>query len=87
MKTLHDLYQYFDSLIEQDDDDLLFSSSYLRGFIALAAVSFGDEQQPLSSALANSVDQQVTAAKVELSPRDRVLVQNYWQQLQPAFCY
>jgi hypothetical protein len=87
MYTLTELYQYFDDLLAQDDDELLFVSSYLRGFISLSAVPFGDEQQKLSSALVAAVSERLQAAKTELAPNDRQLVQTYWQQLQANFNY
>ncbi|MCH2056333.1 MAG: YfcL family protein [Thalassotalea sp.] len=84
--NLTELYAYFDELAFQDADaDTLFASSYIRGFIALAAANLGDESQALSTALSSDVSEQLVSAKSELSPQDQILVQNYWQSLQPAF--
>lgn len=84
--NLTSLYQHFDQLAENDaDSDTLFASSYLRGFIALVASELGDESQPLSSALATLVEEKVAAAKTELTPQDRVIVDNYWQSLKAEF--
>jgi len=83
LTTLEQLYQYLDSLFEQDiDSDTLFASGYLRGFIALAATDFGDEQQVLTAQLIQEVSDKITAAKAELSPQDSVIVSNFWLSLQ-----
>ena len=83
LTTLAQLYQYLDSLFEQDiDSDTLFASGYLRGFIALAATDFGDEQQLLTAQLIQEVSDKITAAKAELSPQDSVIVSNFWLNLQ-----
>lgn len=81
--TLEQLYQYLDSLFEQDvDSDTLFASGYLRGFIALAATDFGDEKQVLSTQLVETVSNKIILAKTELSPQDSVIVGNFWLGLQ-----
>lgn len=86
MKTLTELYQYFDELVFNDADaDVLFASSYLKGFIALEAVHFGGEQQGLSSALAEKVENQISNNKTELTPQDQVIVNNYWISIKTHF--
>lgn len=84
---LKDLYEHFDQLAmaEDTDPDLLFASSYIRGFLALAASDFGDEQQTLSTALAEKVSKSIDEARTELTPQDRVLVQDYWLALRVNF--
>jgi|TARA_B110000091_G_scaffold51869_1_gene57092 hypothetical protein len=85
-ETLAKLYQYFDDLAEQEtSSDELFASSYIRGFIGLSASEFGDEQQTLSIALANTVSEKLYDARAELTPQDRVIVNQYWQELMPIF--
>mgnify|MGYP001943241289 FL=1 len=77
------LYQYLDSLFEQDvDSDTLFASSYVRGFISLAASDQGDEQQMITALLVDSISDKLAKAKIELSPQDQVIVQNFWLSLQ-----
>jgi len=84
--TVESLYHYLDSLFDQEiDDDTLFASGYIRGFISLAASQFGDEQQPISEGLVNAIANGLHEAKKELSPQDSVIVQNFWQQLQSKF--
>lgn len=85
-QTLAKLYQYFDDLAEQEtSSDELFASSYIRGFIGLSASEFGDEQQTLSIALANTVSEKLYEARAELTPQDRVIVNEYWQEMIPIF--
>ncbi|XQW83931.1 YfcL family protein [Thalassotalea piscium] len=85
-QTLTQLYQYLDDLVANDaSSDELFASSYLRGFISLAASQFGDDSQALSKALAEDISEKVNAARTELSPDDRVIVRQYWAELSQAF--
>lgn len=84
--NLEGLYQYFDQLVEQESHaDILFASSYLRGFITLAASEFGDDQQPLTQLLAEQVSEQLLQARTELTPADRTIVNDYWQELKTYF--
>ena len=86
LTKLEQLYQYFDDLVSSDaDSDTLFASSYLRGFIALAASQFGDEQQTLGAELVEDVSEKLAQARTELTPQDREIVQQFWQQLQTHF--
>ena len=56
INKLAELYQYLDDLVCQDvSSDELFASSYLRGFISLAASEFGDESQLLVQPLAEDI--------------------------------
>ena len=88
ISTLGQLYQYFDDMVCQDcSSDELFASSYLRGFIALAACQFGDDKQLLSLALADDVSDKVSAARTELTPQDREIVNHYWFGLKQVFIH
>ncbi|NQZ24545.1 MAG: YfcL family protein [Colwellia sp.] len=85
-ENIAELYLYLDSLFDQDNsDDQLFASSYLRGFISISVIEFGDESQALSPALATSIDEKLQAARTELSPQDRQIVQDYWLELKEVF--
>ncbi len=80
------LYHYLDQQVAQDvSADELFAGSYLRGFISLAGSEYGDESQVLTRALADNISEKLQAARTELSPQDRQIVQDYWQHLQVAF--
>ncbi|WDE03583.1 YfcL family protein [Thalassomonas viridans] len=86
LTNLASLYQYFDDMAASDaDSDTLFASSYIRGFISLAASIYGDEQQTLSARLAQDVSEQLHQARTELAPQDRQLVNNFWLELQAHF--
>lgn len=85
-KNLTALYQSFDELAEQDaDSDILFATSYIRGFISLAACEYGNEDQVLTQKLAEDISEKLHAARTELSPQDKVIVNQYWQELKTAF--
>ena len=83
LTSLTDLYEYFDGLFDQNvDEDTLFASSYIRGFIAVEATAFGDDEQKLSTQLFNAVTDKMAQAKTELSPQDNAIVHNFWLSLQ-----
>jgi hypothetical protein len=85
-ENIAELYLFLDSLFDQDNsDDQLFASSYLRGFISISVIEFGDESQALSPEIAASIDEKLQAARTELSPQDRQIVQDYWSELKQAF--
>lgn len=85
-ENLTALYHYLDEQVAQDiSADELFAGSYLRGFISLAGSEFGDESQALTQVLADNITEKLQAARTELSPQDRQIVQDYWQQLNTAF--
>ena len=85
LNTISDLYQHLDNLFDQNvDNDTLFASGYLRGFISLAAANGGDEQQLISTPLIDCITEKLAQAKTELSPQDNVIVQNFWLALQHA---
>ncbi|WP_448569160.1 YfcL family protein [Thalassotalea ganghwensis] len=85
-ENLASLYQYLDDLVANGaSSDELFASSYIRGFISLAASQYGDESQPLSHALADDISSKIAEARSELTPADRVIVNDYWQSLKQVF--
>lgn len=80
------VYEYFDDLVEQDvDADILFASSYIRGFISLAASKYGNESQPLTELLAQDISNMLVEARTELSPQDKLIVNDYWNNLKACF--
>lgn len=85
LHTITDVYQYLDSLFDQDvDSDTLFASSYLRGLFSSGASQFPDEQQDISAELIEVVTDKLAKAKTELSPQDNAIVQNFWLVLQQS---
>lgn len=51
----------------------------------MAGSEYGDESQVLTQALATNISEKLQAARTELTPQDRQIVQDYWLQLQTAF--
>ena len=85
LNSVNDIYQYLDNLFDENvDGDTLFASGYLRGFIALAAIHIGDEQEDISATFIEDISLKLANAKAELSPQDNVIVQNFWYTLQEA---
>ena len=84
-KSLTDLYHYFDSLLAQNNDDLIFASSYVRGFVAVEAVAFGDDEQVLSLALYQQLCEKIQLAESELTLADQALVKDFLQQIKLFF--
>jgi len=83
LTTVDELYQYLDTLFEQDSDsDILFAGGYLRGFISLVATEYGDESQTISVELIEGVSQKLNQAKAELTPQDHAIVTNFWLMTQ-----
>jgi hypothetical protein len=86
LENLSALYLYLDNLVTQDvNDDELFASSYIRGFISLASSQYGDESQGLTSMLSNDISEQIKNARTELTPQDREIVKQYWLKLSSFF--
>jgi len=83
LQTIANVYQYLDSLFDQDvDSDTLFASGYLRGLFSSAVSDFSDEKQEISTAIVQAVTDKLASAKTELSPQDNAIVQNFWVVLQ-----
>ncbi|HBC3539834.1 YfcL family protein [Vibrio parahaemolyticus] len=76
------LLELIDARIENASDDELFAGGYLRGHISLSAASCEDDSindvEELKSRIANSLEE----ARAELTPADRVIVSDLWQELQ-----
>ncbi|CAI2293043.1 YfcL family protein [Vibrio parahaemolyticus] len=76
------LLELIDARIENASDDELFAGGYLRGHISLSAASCEEDGindvEELKSRIANSLEE----ARAELTPADRVIVSELWQELQ-----
>ncbi|EHK7404813.1 TPA: YfcL family protein [Vibrio parahaemolyticus] len=76
------LLKLIDARIENASDDELFAGGYLRGHISLSAASCEEDGindvEELKSRIANSLEE----ARAELTPADRVIVSDLWQDLQ-----
>ncbi|EIO4093786.1 TPA: YfcL family protein [Vibrio parahaemolyticus] len=76
------LLELIDARIENASDDELFAGGYLRGHISLSAASCEEDGindvEELKSRIANSLEE----ARAELTPADRVIVSDLWQEMQ-----
>ncbi|MCG3760096.1 YfcL family protein [Vibrio cincinnatiensis] len=70
-----------DTRIESASDDELFAGGYLRGHISLSAAACEDEGIDDLTEFKTRIEQSLTAARSELSPADRAIVIELWQQL------
>ncbi|AFJ46325.1 YfcL family protein [Shimwellia blattae] len=72
-----------DKMVEHASDDELFASGYLRGHLTLAVAELEQHGEPTPQALndqvVHSIEKAIQAG--ELTPRDRVLVQEMWSTL------
>jgi len=91
-QNLSSLYQFLDDICIKEVPsehyslaDELFATSYIRGFITLAAAEYGDDSQVLTKVLGDDISKQIKAAKSELTPQDQYIINQYWQELKKAF--
>jgi len=78
------LLSVIDSSVENASDDELFAGGYLRGHISLAAAACEAEGEEAFSELQARIEASIEQAKSELSPADRIIVMEMWQQLTQA---
>ncbi|GAA5646534.1 MULTISPECIES: YfcL family protein [Vibrio] len=76
------LLELIDARIEMASDDELFAGGYLRGHISLSAASCEEEGIQDIAELKARIEQSLDAARSELSPADRIIVSDLWQELQ-----
>lgn len=72
------LLAYLDSLIESSDDDTLFAAGYLSGHITLSISACEEQGVETQDGVNDKVTESLIGAQKELSPRDRELVFNLW---------
>jgi len=91
-QNLSSLYQFLDDICIKEVPsehyslaDELFATSYIRGFVTLAAAEYGDDSQVLTKVLGDDISKQIKAAKSELTPQDQYIINQYWQELKKAF--
>lgn len=75
------LLELIDARIESASDDELFAGGYLRGHISLSAATC--EEQGISDVeqLKILIQQSLDAARSELTPADRTIVNDLWLEL------
>ncbi|CAM3751325.1 YfcL protein [Vibrio aerogenes CECT 7868] len=71
-----------DERIEKASDDELFAGGYLRGHISLAAASCEEEGIEDVAVLRARIEDSIEQARSELSPADKVIVLQLWEELQ-----
>ncbi|MDW6093489.1 YfcL family protein [Vibrio rhizosphaerae] len=70
-----------DDGIAHASDDELFAGGYLRGHISLAAASCEDDGVTELTELKVRIETSLENARSELTPADRVIVQQLWERL------
>ncbi len=73
-----------DTAVESASDDELFAGGYLRGHISLAAAECEQDGINDLSALIEKVEASLFQARSELSPTDRVVVNELWAKLKQS---
>lgn len=76
------LLNTIDARIDNASDDELFAGGYLRGHISLSAAHCEEEGISDISVMKQYIESSLEQAKSELSPADRVIVSDLWQELQ-----
>ncbi|MBF8999507.1 YfcL family protein [Vibrio nitrifigilis] len=75
------LLDIIDQRIATANDDELFAGGYLRGHISLSAASCEDENICDVDVLKERIEASLNDARSELTPADRVIVNELWQEL------
>ncbi|MGC9401883.1 YfcL family protein [Vibrio genomosp. F10] len=75
------LIELIDARIESASDDELFAGGYLRGHISLSAASCEEDNIDDITELKTRIVQSLEEAKTELTPADRVIVNDLWIEL------
>ncbi|PFG45944.1 YfcL protein [Vibrio sp. ES.051] len=75
------LLELIDARIETASDDELFAGGYLRGHISLSAASCEEEGINDIEELKSRITHSIEEARTELSPADRSIVNDLWQEL------
>ena len=75
------LLNQIDQRVENASDDELFAGGYLRGHISLAVSECEVQGVDSVDELKNKVAASLNAARSELTPADRVIVDDLWNDL------
>ncbi|WP_260259492.1 YfcL family protein [Vibrio intestinalis] len=75
------LLELIDARIETASDDELFAGGYLRGHISLSAASCEEEGINDVEELKNRIIVSLDEARSELTPADRIIVNDLWLDL------
>ncbi len=77
--------EWIDSSVGTASDDELFAGGYLRGHISLSAAACEQEGIKDIVLFKEKVDSSLETAKSELSPADRIIVNELWLSLKNRF--
>lgn len=75
------LLELIDARIATASDDELFAGGYLRGHISLSAAACEEEGVNDLNTFKNRIEHSLDQARSELSPADRIIVSDLWQEL------
>lgn len=75
------LLELIDARISSASDDELFAGGYLRGHISLSAAACEEEDIHDIDVLKSRIEASLDAARSELTPADRVIVNELWLAL------
>jgi hypothetical protein len=75
------LLELIDARIESASDDELFAGGYLRGHISLSAATCEEEGINDIEQLKTLIQQSLEDARSELTPADRIIVNDLWLEL------
>ncbi|CAK4067097.1 YfcL family protein [Vibrio sp. MarTm2] len=75
------LLELIDARISSASDDELFAGGYLRGHISLSAAACEEEGINDIETLRARIEASLDAARSELTPADRTIVNDLWQEL------
>ncbi len=75
------LLEQIDQRVETASDDELFAGGYLRGHISLAVSECEEQGVDSFDILKQKVSASLDSAKSELTPADKVIVDELWLEL------
>ncbi|MUK61067.1 YfcL family protein [Aliivibrio fischeri] len=78
------MLELIDARIESASDDELFAGGYLRGHISLSVANCEEQGINDIDILKSHINDSLEKAKSELSPADRIIVAELWDELQNA---
>ncbi|MGF1752005.1 YfcL family protein [Vibrio makurazakiensis] len=76
------LLELIDARIETASDDELFAGGYLRGHISLSVASCEEDGVEDVTEVKSRIENSLDEARAELTPADRVIVNDLWVELQ-----
>ncbi len=75
------LLELIDARIATASDDELFAGGYLRGHISLSAAACEEEGVDDVAEFKSRIEKSLDDARAELTPADRIIVSDLWNEL------